>query len=96
MTDWKPTWVEPERKILTLANRADAFNFYVGHRVQFPPVTRWRRFVAWFKRAILRRREPVLTVTAVDVKNGTVELTSMPTDGDVRRAMKRMGWSVKW
>lgn len=96
MTDWDAEWVEPKRSLLTLSNQADAFNFYVGQQVTWPPVTRWRRFVAWFKRAVLRRKPATLTVTNIDVQNGVVEMTSLPTDDDVRRMMKARGWDVKW
>lgn len=60
----------------TLASRSDAYRFYVDQRITWPPVTRWRRFVAWFKRAILRRKVPVMVVTAVDVENGIVTVES--------------------
>jgi hypothetical protein len=66
--------------ILTLADRRDAFNFTVTSTVCFTPMpTSWSRVKAWFKRVVLRRKEPaprVWRVAAVDHKNGTVTLES--------------------
>jgi hypothetical protein len=95
MSNWNPQW-GPEPKIVTLASHGDAFNFYIGQRVQWPPVTRWSRLVAWVKRVILRRESHHLMVTGIDYEMGTIEMSAAPTDSDVRRAMKKRGWKVSW
>lgn len=63
--------------ILTLANQADAYNFYRGTRGSFTTLKPWwRRLLDW---ALRSKKQPEATyvVINVDRKAGTVEMVRL-------------------